>query len=110
MIAFLTALQVLAAFILVTSVLLQPAKGDGAFAPSSQALTGNSAGTNFLFKTTMVCAAFLALSSLYMTWHKIKESKSSVIDQLAVPVTPDMAPAAAPTGSDSLPAQQKSPE
>jgi hypothetical protein len=45
-----------------------------------------------------------------MTWHKIKESKSSVIDQLAVPVTPDMAPAAAPTGSDSLPAQQKSPE
>jgi len=110
MMAFLTVLQVLAAFVLVTAVLLQPAKGDGAFGPSSQSLTGNSGGTNFLFKATMFCAAFLALSSLYMTWTKISESKTSVIDQLSVPVTPDMAPATLPIGADSVPAQQGSPE
>lgn len=103
---FLTVLQLLAAVVLVASVLLQPAKGDGAFAPSSQNISGNSAGTNFLFKAAMTCAAFLALSSLYITWSNIKESKSSVIDQLAMPVTSDMAPAVPPVGADSVPAQQ----
>lgn len=101
MLTFLTVLQVIACIVLVTSVLFQPAKGDGAFAPSSNTSVGNSGGTNFLFKTTMFCAAFLAISSLYMTWSKIRESKSSVIDQLSVPVLPDISPAAPPAQGDS---------
>jgi len=96
MLTFLSVLQVLSCVILVTSVLLQPSKGDGAFSPASQTSVGNSGGTNFLFKTTMFCAAFLAVSSLYVTWAKISDSKSSVIDQLSQPLTPDMSPAVPP--------------
>jgi protein translocase SecG subunit len=101
MLTLLTVLQVLACIILVTSVLLQPSKGDGAFSPAANTSVGNSGGTNFLFKTTMACAVFLALSSLYMTWSKIKDSKSSVIDSLTLPVTPQSAPPAAPAAGES---------
>jgi len=90
MLTFLTVLQVLACIVLIASVLLQPSKGDGAFSPVAQTSVGNSGGTNFLFKTTMACAAFLAISSLYMTWSKIRDSKSSVIDQLAAPINPEV--------------------
>ena len=101
MLTFLTILQVLACIILVTSVLLQPAKGDGAFSPSSNTSVGNSGGTNFLFKTTLFCAVFLAVSSLYMTWSKISDSKSSVIDDLALPILPDTTAPAAPATGES---------
>ncbi|MEO5668687.1 MAG: preprotein translocase subunit SecG [Bdellovibrionota bacterium] len=93
MMTFLSILQVLACVILVAAVLFQPSKGDGAFSPAAQTSVSNSAGTNFLFKTTMFCAAFLAASSLYMTWVKISDAKSSVID-LAQPMNPGVAPAA----------------
>jgi len=86
---------------LVVSVLLQPAKGDGAFSPAANTSVGNSGGTNFLFKTTMACAAFLAVSSLYMTWAKIQEGKSSVIDSYTAPLTPESTPPAAPAPGDS---------
>jgi protein translocase SecG subunit len=101
MLTFLTVLQVLACVVLIASVLLQPSKGDGAFSPAAQTSVGNSGGTNFLFKTTMACAAFLAISSLYMTWSKIRDSKSSVIDQLAAPINPGVAPAVPPSAGDS---------
>jgi protein translocase SecG subunit len=101
MLTFLTILQVLACFILVTTVLLQPSKGGAAFSPSTQSTVGNSGGTNFLFKTTMVCAIFLAASSLFMTWSNIRASKASVIDQLAMPLSPDMSPATPPAAGES---------
>lgn len=114
MIGFLTVLQVLACIMLVVSVLLQPAKGDGAFSPAANTSVGNSGGTNFLFKTTMACAAFLAISSLYMTWAKIQEGKSSVIDSYSTPLTPENAAPSAPLPNESpvttLPATEAAPQ
>lgn len=89
----LTLLQVLACIILVGFILLQPApKSGNAFGPSDQSLTGQSAGTSGPFKITMFAAAFLAVSSLYMSWAQINENSSSVIDQLEMPLDAGLGP------------------
>ncbi len=70
---------------------------------ASNASMGTSGGTSFLFKATMAFAAFLMLSSLYLSRNAIVRSKTSVIEGSAssVPVPP--APAPAPTESAPAP-------
>ncbi len=110
MLTVLTILQVIACVMLVGFILLQPAKNSGsAFGPSEQSLTGNSAGTSAPFKLTMMAAAFLAISSLFMSWSRINDSKTSVVDGLSdelsqMPLNPDVAPAVPPS-PESLPTQ-----
>lgn len=99
----LTLLQVLACIILVGFILLQPApKSGNAFGPSDQSLTGQSAGTSGPFKITMFAAAFLAVSSLYMSWAQINENSSSVIDQLELPLDAGLAPDLGTTEAPAL--------
>lgn len=97
MLTVLSILQALAAVMLVGFILLQPSKDGGAFGASAQTMTGNSAGTSAPFKMTMICAAFLAISSLFMSWVHINDAKVSVVDQLTeMPLNPDIAPAVPP--------------
>ena len=105
MLTAITVLQVISCIILVGFVLLQPAKSSGsAFGPSEQSLTGNSAGTSAPFKLTMMAAAFLCLSSLYVGWSRVNDSKSSVIDDLEMPISSDIAPSMPST----MPSTEKS--
>jgi preprotein translocase subunit SecG len=109
---FITVLQVLSCIILVGAVLLQPAAKGSSFMASSasNASMGSSGGTTFLFKITMVLAAFLMLTSLYLSRDAIVKSKSSVIEgnPLSVPVPPAPLPSAPlPSAPPAPPAPTK---
>ncbi|NCN40649.1 preprotein translocase subunit SecG [bacterium] len=108
MFTVITVLQVIAAIMVVGFILLQPAKNSGsAFGPSEQSLTGNSAGTSAPFKLTMMAAAFIALSSLFLSWYHINSSKTSVVDELSeISINPDMAPSV-PPAAETLPPQNE---
>jgi protein translocase SecG subunit len=96
--SFITVLQILSCILLVTAILFQPAaKGSSFMASSSQnASMGSSGGTSFLFKLSMFVAAFLMLSSLFLSRNSIQKSKSSVIEKEAplvpVPSAPPVLP------------------
>jgi len=90
---FVTALMVLAAFILIGAVLLQPSKGGagGVLGGSSQSLFGSTGGTTFLFRLTMWCAGIIMVGSLFLSWSRIREGRRSVVDGMApigAPVNP----------------------
>lgn len=81
MTTFLTLLLVLACLIVLTCVLLQPAKGGAAFGTgSSQSLFGSGGATSFLFKLTMWGAAFIMATCLALAILHAKQNRSSVID------------------------------
>lgn len=90
-------LQVLVCVIMIALILLQPSKGGSFFSASNQGVFGSSGGVNFLFKATMWCAAFLAVSCLALSYLKIKEGKTSVFGdapvQQSIPSTTPPAPA-----------------
>lgn len=93
-----TVLMTLACLILVTAVLLQPSKGGAALGGSAQSVFGSSGATSFLFKITMWMAAFIMISSIFLSRHRIQESRKSVINA-TLPVS--AAPAAALPGTAS---------
>ena len=100
MTTFLFILLVLACFIIIGTVLLQPAKaGASALGGTSQSIFGSTGGTTFLFRVTMGCAFFVMAACLFLSWNKIRLGKTSVVD-LSAPaasVAPLSNPTAAPT-------------
>lgn len=98
MATLITVLQVFCSLLIITFVLLQPSKGGSFFAGSSQGVFGSSGGLTFFFKATMWLMAVLMFSSLFLSWQKIHESKSSVVE--ASPISaPDIDSATIPTST-----------
>ena len=86
MTTFITVLQVLACFILITSVLFQQPKGGGSvFGGTSQSVFGSTGGTTFLFRLSMWSAIFIMLSSLVLAWYRNDEARSTVTDSYTPP-------------------------
>lgn len=98
MATLITVLQVFCSLLIITFVLLQPSKGGSFFAGSSQGVFGSSGGLTFFFKATMWLMAVLMFSSLFLSWQKIHESKSSVVESTPISA-PDVDSAAIPTNT-----------
>ncbi len=82
MISFLSIVQVISSVLIVSLILLQPAKqGASAFA-ASQGPMGNAAGSTPLFKITMFLAAFLMLSSVIISRYRIQTANISTVDSM----------------------------
>jgi protein translocase SecG subunit len=96
---FIIVLQVLACLLMITLILLQPSKGGSFFTASNQGVFGSSGGTNFLFKATMWCAAFLAISCLVLSRMKIQEAGESVANDVSAPAAPVGTAPTAPIGA-----------
>jgi len=90
---FVIVLQIITCFLMIALILLQPSKGGSFFTSSNQGVFGSSGGTTFLFRATMWCAAFLAVSCIFLSWMKINEAGQSVVSD-DIPAT-TTAPAAA---------------
>jgi preprotein translocase subunit SecG len=91
-----TVLQVIACFLIIAFVLLQPSKGDATvLGGSSQSVFGSTGGTTILFRGTMWLAAFVMASSLFMAWYRANDSRKSIIDASSVVAEP-IAPAVPP--------------
>lgn len=109
MTTFLFILLVLACFIIIGAVLLQPAKsGASALGGTSSSIFGSTGGTTFLFRLTMACAFFIMVSCLFLSWNKIRIGKSSFVDQAipgasSTPLTNPTAPLSNPTAPLSNP-------
>jgi protein translocase SecG subunit len=87
MTTLITILILLSAIVMVASIFLQPAKGNGFVGGGSggagtQTAMGSSGGTSFMFKVTMWCIGIIMGGSLYLSWHNIQTSKSSVLDTI----------------------------
>jgi preprotein translocase subunit SecG len=109
MITFLTVILVLACFILVVSVLLQPAKSGGltALGGTSQSIFGSTGGTTFLFRLSMWCGAIIMGISLLIARLQMTERKSSVFDKvttnISAPTTGATTDAAKPVEASATP-------
>ena len=108
MVSFITLLQVFVCLLMVALILLQPSKGGSFFTASNQGVFGSSGGTTFLFRATMWCGVFLAVTCLFLTWFKVHESGQSIINDTSVTLpskslpansTAPMDPAGAPSTS-----------
>ena len=66
---------------LVCVILLQPGKSDAGigFGSSSQSIFGSKGASNFLTKTTSVCAILFLGTSFWLTRGRLREFTSSVI-------------------------------
>jgi preprotein translocase subunit SecG len=107
-ITFITVLQIIAALILIASVLLQQPKGGGtAFGGSSQSVFGSTGATTFMFRLTMWSAILIMTSSLFLAWYRNNESRSTVVNMSTPPPaatatqTPVEAAAATPATSEA---------
>jgi preprotein translocase subunit SecG len=91
---------------MIASIFLQPSKGDGFVGGggSSQAM-GASGGASFMFKVTMWCALIIMAGSLYLSWHNIQATKSSVLDTMTEVGEPQ-----APANSSPVTEQSAEPE
>lgn len=95
---------------MITLILLQPSKGGSFFTASNQGVFGSSGGTTFLFRATMWCAAFLAVSCIFLSWMKVNEAKQSVVSDVPVTTTAPAVPATTPpAGTTTAPVQQTAP-
>ena len=92
MLTLVTVLQVLVSILVIALVLLQPSKGGSFFSASNQGVFGSSGGTNFLFKATMWCSLFLAVSCLFLSWFKVQQSGESVIVETKIAPQPGTIP------------------
>lgn len=106
MTTLLTVLLVIACFLVVAAVLLQPAKGGtSAFgAGSAQSLFGSNGATTFLFKIAMWGGFFIMATCLTLSIIRSHQSRESVIDlgaEASAPAIPSATqpnnPATAPT-------------
>jgi protein translocase SecG subunit len=106
-----TVLQVIASLLIITLILLQPSKGGSFFTSGSQGVLGSSGGASLLFKATMWCASFLAVSCLFVAWMNVKSSGQSVIGvgetPVSIPVEPETIPPppVMPESPDAAPTQ-----
>lgn len=109
---FLVVVHVVICFVLVSVILLQPGKGDAGvgFGSSSQSIFGSKGASNFLTKTTSVCAMVFLLTSFLLTRGRMREYNASVIrgDEAAAKVVPTQTPAPAPD-SAKVPTAQPAP-
>jgi len=102
-------LQVIACILLIASVLLQPAKsGGGLVLSSGNSNVQGSKDFHPLFKPCMYIAIFLLASSLFLSWMKIDENKSSVVDSNSLTTTPSIKQESTPTESKAVPPETKS--
>ncbi len=98
---FLLAVHLFICVFLVFVILLQPGKGDSGigFGSSSQSIFGSKGASNFLTKTTSVCAIAFLLTSFLLTRSKLAETSRSVIHEdhdvpaATAPATPPATPA-----------------
>ncbi|MEZ4815315.1 MAG: preprotein translocase subunit SecG [Bdellovibrionota bacterium] len=104
---FVIVLQIITCILMIALVLLQPSKGGSFFTSSNQGVFGSSGGTTFLFRATMWCAAFLAVSCIFLSWVKVSETSQSVVSDTPVttPVAPEAIPPAPLEQNSSTPAQ-----
>ncbi len=88
---FLVILHIFICVFLVCVILLQPGKGDAGvtFGSSSQSIFGSKGASNFLTKTTTVCAVIFLVTSLVLTRNRMHEFTGSVIkDEPSAPTAP----------------------
>jgi len=100
--SFIIVLQVIASFLMIALILLQPSKGGSFFTASNQGVFGSSGGTTFLFRATMWCATFLAVTCIFLSWMRVKEAGESVVNELvpsSLPVNSSSAPGIPATGA-----------
>ena len=73
---------------LIFVILMQPGKGDAgvSFGSSTQSIFGSKAASNFLTKTTSVCAVLFLLTSFILTKWRIREYEHSVIMDSSIPL------------------------
>lgn len=105
MTTLLTVILIITCFVVIASVLLQPAKGGNAtaFGGSSQSLFGSTGATTFLFKAAMYGGILIMAICLLLSIIKIRENKRSVLD-LSGPVTAAPTIPAAPLAAPQAPA------
>ncbi len=75
-------LHIFICFFLVFVILLQPGKGDGGigFGSTTQNIFGSRSASNFLTKTTSICAFVFIFTSFFLARWRIVEFNKSVID------------------------------
>lgn len=78
---FIIVLHVVICVFLIAVILIQPGKGDAGigFGSSSQSIFGSAGASNFLTKTTTVCAVIFITTSFFLTRSRMQEYNSSVI-------------------------------
>lgn len=105
MTTLLTVLLIITCFLVVASVLLQPAKGGtSAFgAGSAQSLFGSTGATTFLFKIAMWGGVFIMTVCLALSIIRSHQSRESVVDLNALP-PPAQNATTAPTDPAAPPA------
>lgn len=81
-------LQVFVCFLMIALILLQPSKGGSFFTASNQGVFGSSGGTTFLFRATMWCALFLALTCLGLSWYRVHQTGESVVSDAPLNTPP----------------------
>lgn len=111
MMTFITVLHILVAIVLITLVLLQDSKSNGALGmggSNSNSLLGATGAQSLASKATMWAAVLFAVTCLGLTYYTSSASRS-VVDSLPLPTAPMAAPAqtesadatAAPTASEA---------
>jgi preprotein translocase subunit SecG len=106
---FLIVALVVLSFIVIVSVLLQPAKGgNSAFGGggNAQSLFGGSGSTSFLFKVSLYGGFTIMAICLLLAVIHVRESKKSVIDGAPLSAPVETAPAAPVTSAPEAPAQK----
>ncbi len=78
---FLITLHIVVCVFLVAVILIQPGKGDAgiSFGSSGQSIFASKSASNFLTKTTTICAIIFLLTSFFLTRGRLKEYNESVI-------------------------------
>jgi preprotein translocase subunit SecG len=103
---FLTVVLVVTCFVVVASILLQPAKGSSSSAfggGSSQSLFGSAGATSFLFKASMYGGLLIMAICLIIASRQIRQNRSSVVDLSAPAPVTNTAPAIPAQGGTSVP-------
>lgn len=102
MLLFVTIIHFVVALLLIVMVLIQDAKGGGAFGMgatgSNQVFTATGAA-NFLVKATRWLAIFFAFSCITLTYMTTKKSSSVTDDFIPATSAPVQAPTPSPTES-----------
>ena len=94
-------IHVFVCLFLVFVILLQPGKSDAGigFGSSSQSIFGSKGASNFLTKTTSICAVLFLATSFFLTRERSKDYGASVISE-----TEESSPAS-PAATDKKPFQ-----
>ena len=102
-------LHIFICIFLVFVILLQPGKSDGGIGfggSASQSIFGSKGASNFLTKTTSVCAIIFLFTSFVLTRARLKEHSESVIKAEPAQESKIPAPAAPSPGTSGATGQE----